>query len=185
MTRCLEPMAKPFPHPSNVISSILDELRLASVLKPESRQEQLEVSMLPRPWDPASCPSDLRGLIYTWLDEVVAWINEDLTWRVDRVIPTCWTEHPHIVHELAVVACLRWEASHAVTPTAPEAWHRHTLPLFLDRLVRRVGTTGCPPGKHQVHPGASRNTYYREGSVGRRRRRLDDEAYLPIVVYNT
>lgn len=175
MNGSVEPMANPFPHPSNVISSILDELRLASVLKPESRQELVEISMLPRPWDPASCPSDLRGLIYTWLDVVVAWINEDLTWRVDRVVPTCWTEHPHIVHELAVVACLRWEAGYAVTPAAPEDWHRHTLPLFLDRLVQRVGTTGCPPGKHQPHPGTARNAQYREWANDRRSRRLQDE----------
>ena len=40
---------------------------------------------------------------------------------VERVIPICWSEHPHIVHELGTVACLRWETGYAVTasPLSP------------------------------------------------------------------
>ena len=51
-------------------------------------------AMLPRPWDPPSCPGELRRLIYVWLDEVVGWINEEHTWRTDRVIPICWDLAP-------------------------------------------------------------------------------------------
>lgn len=160
-----------------MISSALDELRLAAVAPPESENELRRLSVLPRPWDPATCPPELRQLIYTWLDDVVAWINEDHTWKVERVIPICWMEHPHIVHELAAVAFLRWEAGYAVSPTVLEEWHRHTLPMFLERIVQRIGTTGCPPGKHQPHPGDARHALYRaaDQANSRRRRRGQDD----------
>lgn len=127
--------------------------------------------MLPRPWEPSSCPPELRRLVYTWLDQVVAWINEEHTWKVERVIPICWMEHPHIVHELATVAFLRWEAGYAVSPAMLEEWHRYTLPMFLERIVQRIGMTGCPPGKHQPDPGDARNALYRQPDEANSRRR--------------
>lgn len=163
-------LAAPFPSPSSVVVANLDELRLAAALPPESEHELRRLSTLPRPWDPPTCLDELRCLIYVWLDEVVAWINEEHTWRTDHVIPMCWQEHPHIVHELATIACLRWEAAYAVTPTALEDWHRYALPTFLDRISQRIGTTGCPPGRHQAHPGDARNAIYREGDEPNRRR---------------
>jgi len=170
-------MAKPVPAPSPVISSALDELRLAAVAPPESENELRRLSVLPRPWDPATCTPELRRLIYTWLDDVVAWINEDHTWKVERVIPICWMEHPHIVHELATVAFLRWEAGYAVNATVLEEWHRYTLPMFLERIVQWIGTTGCPPVKHQPHPGDARHALYRgaDQANSRRRRRGQDD----------
>ncbi len=132
--------------------------------------------MLPRPWDPPTCPSELRRLMYTWLDEVTAWINEEHTWRVDRVIPSCWVDHPHIVHELTTVACLRWEAEYAVSAAVLEEWHRYKLPMFLERIQQRIGSTSCPLGRHQPNPGDSRNGLYRgqSQSAGRRRRRVSE-----------
>lgn len=145
-------LAEPFPEPSPVLAAVLDELRLASTHQPESEAELRHLATLPRPWDPPTCPPELRQLIYSWLDNVVAWINQEHTWRTDRVIPSCWQDHPHIVHELATVACLRWEAGHAVTPTSLEDWHRYSLSTFLDRIAQRIGTSACPPGKHQPFP---------------------------------
>lgn len=170
-------MANAFPTPSPVVSAALDELRLAATAPPESDNELRRLAMLPRPWDPPSCPPEFRGIVYTWLDDVVAWINEDHTWKVDRVIPNCWMEHPHIVHELATVACLRWEAGYAVTPAVLEDWHRYTLPPFLDRVVQRIGNTGCPPGRHQPDPGQARNALYRgeDETLSRRNRRARDD----------
>jgi hypothetical protein len=104
------------------------------------------------------------------MDEVVAWINEEHTWRTYRVIPICWDLHPHVVHELATVACLRWEATYARTPAALEEWHRFTLPAFLSRIVDRIGDTGCPPGRHQPSPGMGRIAIYRDASESTRRR---------------
>ena len=175
-------MAAPFPAPSPLVVDALDQLRIAAESPPESDLELRRVAMLPRPWDPASCPPELRELIYVWLDAVAGWINENLTWRTDRVVPICWPDHPHIIHELAIVACLRWEADHAVTAAVLEEWHRFTLPMFLDRLALRIGPTGCPPGKHQPHPGQSRNRLYRSAAeiqARRQARHIDDVSEDP------
>ena len=176
MSRSTELLAAAFPAPSPVLVAMLDELRLAAVQPPESHAELQRLATLPRPWDPASCPGDLRSLIYLWLDDVVEWINTEHTWRVDHMIPVCWMQHPHIVHELAAAACSRWEASYAVTPHPLEDWHKYTLPALLDRLTQRIGATGCPPGRHQEHPGASRHALMRESKheVDRRSRRVAD-----------
>lgn len=170
-------MAAPFPEPPGVIARLLDELRLAAGAIDETEHEARRVATLPRPWDPASCPPEIRRNAYVWLDAAVAWINEEHTWRTDRVVPICWDLHPHLVHELATVACLRWEATFARTPAALEDWHRFTLPAFLARVVDRIGETGCPPGRHQPSPGEGRHAIYREGEEpGRRRtRRWQDE----------
>lgn len=172
------PIINGFPAPSPLVVGALDDLRLAAVSPPESQDELRRLAMAPRPWDPTTCPTELRRLVYTWLDEVVAWINEEHTWRVDRVIPVCWMEHPHIVHELATLACLRWEAGYAVSAAVLEEWQRYTLPMFLDRLVQRIGATGCPPGKHQASPGEARNALYRDTdeAQARRRRRHHEDA---------
>ena len=138
-------MAARFPNPSPVVIAALDELRVAAVAPPESENELRRLAMLPRPWEPATCPGQLRRLIYVWLDEVVGWINEQHTWRVDCVVPICWAEHPHIIHELAPLACLRWETTYAVTPANLEEWHRYTLPMFLERIIQRIGQRAVPP----------------------------------------
>jgi hypothetical protein len=171
-------MAAPFPTPPGVVAGVLDELRIAAAATDETDHEARRVALLPRPWDPPSCLPEIRLSMYAWLDAVVAWINEEHTWRTDRVIPVCWDLHPHVVHELATVACLRWEATLARTPAALEEWHRFTLPAFLGRVVDRIGETGCPPGRHQPSPGMGRNAIYRDASESarRRQRRWTDEA---------
>ena len=174
-------MAKPFPAPPGVVASALDELRLVAGATDETEHEARRVALLERPWDPPACGPELRRNIYVWLDQVVAWINEEHTWRTDKVVPTCWDLHPHIVHELATVACLRWETTYARTPAAVEEWHRFTLPAFLTRIVDRIGTTGCPPGRHQPSPGMGRNAIYGdqvEAARRRSRRSVDAESVL-------
>ena len=47
--------------------------------------------------------------------------------------PACWPEHPHLVHDLAVLADQRRRAGPAITSDALEDWHRYALPAFLDR----------------------------------------------------
>ena len=124
-------LAEPFPAPPGIIATVLDELRIAAAATDETEHEARRVALLPRPWEPSGCPPEIRRNVYGWLDEVVAWINEQHTWRTDRVIPICWDLHPHIVHELATVTCLRWEATFARTPAQLEEWHRVVLPGFL------------------------------------------------------
>jgi hypothetical protein len=174
-------LAAPFPAPQGPIASALDELRLVAGVLDETEHESRRVALLDRPWDPPSCPPELRRNVYLWLDDVAGWINEEHTWRTDRVIPNCWDLHPHIVHELATVACLRWEAAFARTPAAIEEWHRYALPAFLARIADRIGETGCPPGRHQPSTGAGRHAMYRgaDESARRRRRRATDEEGSP------
>jgi len=152
--------------PSALLVGLLDDLRLAAQRPPETKEELRRLAELPRPWDPPSCPTELRYYLWNWLDEVVSWINEEHTWRVDRLIPLCWSEHPHIAHEVATVACLRFNAMYAFTPDALEDWHRHTLPLFLERIAQRIGATGCPPDRHQPCPGAARHARHRSAMSG-------------------
>ena len=171
-------MAAPFPEPPGVIARLLDELRLAAAATDETEHESRRVAMLSRPWDPPSCPPEIRRNVYVWLDDVVAWINEDHTWRTDRVVPICWDLHPHIVHELATVACLRWEATFARTPEP--LWRSGTG----SRCPRSSGasSTGSArpavrPGGTKPNPGGGRNAIYREGDepARRRSRRWQDE----------
>ena len=152
-------MAAPFPEPPGVIARVLDELRLAAAATDETEHESRRVAMLSRPWDPPSCPPEIRRNVYQWLDDVVAWINEEHTWRTDRVVPICWDLHPHIVHELATVACLRWEATFARTPAALEEWHRFTLPAFLRPCRGSDRRDGLPAGAAPAEPrrGAERD----------------------------
>ena len=176
MTTPRAELARPFPLPDREVAFHLGELQRLAAVDAPTELELKRLAALPRPWDPPSCPPELRRLIYLWLDEVVAWINEDHSWRVDHVVPACWSEHPHIVHELASVACMRWSVLFVATASPLEEWHHYTLPLFLDRIVQRIGLNGCPPGRHQPHPGAGRNQLYREelASGDRRRRRARD-----------
>ena len=162
-------LAEAFPAPPPALAALLDELRVAASIPAENEKDLRRLALLPRPWDPATCPPELRQNIYVWLDGVVAWINEQHTWRVEKVIPLCWDLHPHIVHELATVACQRWDAGFALTSSVLEDWHRYTLPMFLDRVAQRIGATGCPPGRHQLHPGADRNKLYRADEESARR----------------
>lgn len=154
------PIAAPFPAPSALIIGALDDLRLAAESPRTTRDELRAVAELPRPWDPPTCPPTLRQYLWRWLDDVVGWINREHAWRVDRLVPLCWMEHPHIAHEVATVACQRFFAMYAVTPDALEDWHRYSLPMFLDRIAQRIGATGCPPGRHQASPAESRTVLY-------------------------
>jgi len=64
-------------------------------------------------------------------------------------VPTCWPRHPHLVHEIAVLADRRRRAIHAYTSDALEEWHRYDLPTFVERMHRRIGghcNTGHPQG---------------------------------------
>ncbi len=149
-----------FPKPSALIVGALDDLRTAAERPPTTRDELRVLAELPRPWDPPTCPPALRRYLWRWLDDVVGWINTEHAWRVDRLIPLCWMEHPHIAHEIATVACQRFFAMYAVTPDALEEWHRYALPMFLDRIAQRIGATGCPPGRHQTSPTESRTVLY-------------------------
>jgi hypothetical protein len=68
------------------------------------------------PWEPATCRTPpLRQQLWLWLDAVVAWLVTDYVWEAADTIPACWRQHPHLVHEIAVLADQRRRAGHAFT----------------------------------------------------------------------
>ena len=117
------------------------------------------IARLPRPWALHTCPPSLLSTLLLWLDDVAGWINHDYSWRVARPIPACWPAHPHIVHELAVLAWLRVVADEALDVGPLEDWQRYALPSFASRLAERLGDS-CGSG-HDDWPGGSRHGGYR------------------------
>ncbi|MBB3326481.1 hypothetical protein [Microlunatus antarcticus] len=104
---------------------------------------------LPRPWEPATCsPPGLHGELVTWLSDVADWVNTQHTWNPDTAIPACWGYHPHLVHDLAVLADHRRRAGNEPSSLLLEQWHRIILPSFLDRMRLAIGQR-CAAG-HQT-----------------------------------
>jgi hypothetical protein len=162
-------IVRDFPAPTKLLASAFAQLQIARSDDEEAKKALGALSELARPWDPASCPPLLRKELWVWLDGVVGWLNHEYTWQADRVIPSCWPAHPHIVHEIAVLACLRLSAGHALTADAMEDWHRYVVPGFFDRMLARLGGSPCQPGSHKAWPGASRFTDYESpGAVSKR-----------------
>lgn len=152
----------PFPQPPDHVLDTLDLLHLVGEHPPADLDEVRDMVRLPRPWDPSSCPVALQIRVWSWLDVVAAWINEQHLWALTRPgIPECWPVHPHIAHDLAAVAFARVTAGYAVTPTPLVDWHQYTLPGFLDRVAERM-PDGCVPGRHAPSPRAGRNESFRE-----------------------
>lgn len=148
-----------FPTPKPVVGLAYADLTKAAYGTEEQKKKLGDPALLPRPWDPASCTDpDLRRAIWMWLDDVVAWLNHEYTWDVTGLIPTCWPHHPHLVHEIAVVADQRRQAGLATTSDALEEWHRYCLPAFVDRMSSRLKTT-CDD-EHSTWPARSRHNQH-------------------------
>jgi hypothetical protein len=124
---------------------------------------------LPRPWDLATCHEpQLRREVWQWLDKVVDWINTEYAWVVDGMIPACWYEHPHVVHDLGTLADQRLRAAAALNSDDLEAWQQYCLPSFVERMRTRLG-----PGwdhDHKEAPGRTRILRYRATESVRARR---------------
>ncbi|GIG23321.1 hypothetical protein Cch01nite_40450 [Cellulomonas chitinilytica] len=134
-------MALPFPRPGRRVLHAFHELDVALTGTAEQRRALGNPALLARPWDPPTCVDrDLRRELWQWLDEVVNWVNTEYVWDAGAMIPACWPRHPHLVHELAVLADLRRRAATALTSDSLEEWHRYALPAFLDRMAQRTKT---------------------------------------------
>src|SRR5436305_12453274 len=101
------------------------------------------VADVERPGEPASCSSELSAAVWSWCDDVVAWVNHEYAWRPNQMIPACWPRHPHIARELPVLAVLRWQAQTAADPEPMEEWNRFAFPTFCERMFERVGESSC------------------------------------------
>jgi hypothetical protein len=163
------PLVLPFPKPPQELRRALEQLRLAE----DAGLEPTGLPLLDRPWDPASCSPSVRQQLWPWLDDVAAWLNHTYAWQTTHAIPSCWPTHPHLVQELAVLACLRITAAAALTPHGLEEWHRYALPTFHARMSERLGT-GCPPGRHTDWPARSRAADYDSQKATEARRALFD-----------
>jgi hypothetical protein len=125
-----------------------------------------DLQRLPRPWDPASLHRPLlRRELWAWLEAVVVWLNTDYAWDIPETIAACWPRHPHLVHEIAVLADQRRLAGLALTSDALEDWHRYALPSFTERMRTRT-RGGCQDG-HQPWPARSRQIRHDEQAVRR------------------
>lgn len=175
------PMVQSFPSPGKLVKAAMEALVSAAKALADGASD-LRIEALPRPWDPATCQdAALRAELWAWLDEVACWINTQMLWNLTHPgIPECWPAHPHLVHELAVVACARHYTTYADSPMPLDAWHTNCLPGFLHRLDERHGGA-CQPGKHVPRPRADRDGKHGDFQAVRTRRQRfhDDVARVP------
>ena len=152
------PLTQRFPHPGRRVEQAYRELDIALYGSDEEKKALGSPRALARPWDPATCiDPDLRDEVWSWLDDVVIWLNHEYVWDVVVMIPACWPKHPHLVHEIAVLADLRRRAGHALTGDALEEWHRYALPAFTERMRQRM-KAHCEDKDHQPWPAQGRHT---------------------------
>lgn len=148
-------MTLPFPAPGRLITHAYRELQIAATGTKEQLRALGDPNALPRPWEPGTCTNpDLRMELWEWLDAAVTWLNSQYVWDVAGMIPTCWPLHPHLVHEIAVLADQRHRASTALSSDALEEWHRYALPAFTERMRQRL-KSHCEEG-HQAWPAKGR-----------------------------
>ncbi|WP_202911665.1 hypothetical protein [Segeticoccus rhizosphaerae] len=152
-----EPMTLPFPVGGNLIRLAYRELAIAANGDQNQVRALGDITQLPRPWDPPTCTQpELREQLWAWLEDVVRWLNHEYTWDINGTIPACWPQHPHLVHEIAVLADQRRRAGLALNSDLMEEWHRYALPAFTERMRNRT-KDHCEEG-HQGWPGKSRYT---------------------------
>lgn len=151
------PLALPFPMPDGPeLSAAYKDLYLAAEGDDETKERIGDPALLPRPWDPPTCRKrQLRQELWEWLDAVVTWFNTEYVWDPTAgMIPPCWPQHPHLVHDIAVLADQRRRAGIDTGSNLLEEWHRYAVPAFLDRLRQRTGRH-CDE-HHQAWPARTR-----------------------------
>jgi hypothetical protein len=126
-----------------------------------------EVALLPRPWDIASCTDpDLRRDVWEWYEAVATWFNHEYVWDpAAGMIPPCWPQHPHLVHDIGVLADQRRMIALAHNSNSLEEWHRYSVPALFDRLHERV-KQHCDD-QHQPWPARARFSRYLADLEGR------------------
>jgi hypothetical protein len=156
-----------FPLPGPSVAKAYNDLFLTQNGTEDQKRRLGNPADLPHPWDPATCQERrLRWELWLWLDAVAAWVNADYVWEAAGapVIPDCWPQHPHIVHELAVLADQRRRCQIAPNSDHLENWHRLVLPGFLDRMKQRLKSS-CDD-THQPWPARSRYTRHTSDRAG-------------------
>ncbi|MGH3266753.1 MAG: hypothetical protein ACRDNS_32770 [Trebonia sp.] len=150
----------PFPSPPPPLGKVLHQHDVARRADPDEIAREDDLSDLPRPWTPAACGDDLRVAIWDWCDAVAEWLNHEYAWRPAQLVPPCWPYHPHIAHELPILALQRYHAGRSDGPELLDQWHRESLPLFFERMHTRLGESKCRTGTHQDWPAEPRQAAY-------------------------
>lgn len=156
-----EPLVQPFPMPtSERIRIAYWDLYLSEEGTDAQKKRLGEPDQLPRPWDLATCTDpDLRHDVWEWYEAVVTWFNHEYVWDpAAGTIPPCWHLHPHLIHDIGVLADQRRMISQASNSNSLEEWHRYSVPAFLDRLHDRI-KQHCDD-HHQPWPSRSRFARY-------------------------
>lgn len=163
-------LVRAFPTPGPLLGTAYRDLYLAAEGSDNQKATIGDPSLLPKPWDPPTCRSPhLRAELWEWLDQVVLWLNHEYVWDPDGMIPPCWPQHPHLVHELAVLADQRRRVGLTLDSNGLEEWHRYSLSGFLDRMRARL-KAHCDQD-HQPWP--ARGRYARHADDRQTRRRQD------------
>jgi hypothetical protein len=161
-------LVQPFPKPERLVQFAYRELDLAMSRQQDHLLPLQDLATLSRPWDRGTCQTpQLRREVWLWLEVVVTWLNHEHVWDVADVIPTCWPQHPHLVHEIAVLADQRHRAGQALTSDPLDEWHRHSPPSFIERVRSRL-RNHCQED-HQSWPAKGRYTRHIGEATCRRR----------------
>ena len=172
MTRAL---AAPFPEVGELMQlAYTDLLRVEQAKDPRAVIDLGPLDVLPRPWDVTTCTSsrELRAEVWRWLEAVVIWLNTEYVWDVGTLIPACWPLHPHLVHDLGVVADQRRRAGLGFTSDPLEDWHRYCLPAFHDRM--RARSRDFCETLHRDAPGQARLARFTDVDATQQRQRWYD-----------
>lgn len=172
-TQLAQPLVTPFPQIGPAMLVAYQDLNIAGGLEGTKEQQKAlgDPSRLPRPWDVTTCTMPhLRREVWQWLEQVVNWLNHEYVWDVATSIPACWPRHPHLVHEIGVIADQRRRSGLHVDSDALEEWHRYCLPAFTDRMRTRL-KSHCEEG-HQPWPTRGRYSRHTSESSSTERARL-------------
>ena len=162
-------LVRAFPTPGSLLGSAYRDLYLAAEGSDNQKATIGDPTLLPKPWDPPTCRNPhLRAELWAWLDQVVLWLNHEYVWDPEGMIPPCWPHHPHVVHELAVLADQRRRVGISVDSNGLEEWHRYTLPGFLERARARL-KSHCDQD-HQPWPARGRSSRHTDERQCQRRK---------------
>ena len=125
------------------LAAAYDDLYLATSGDEKTKRRIGNPANLPRPWDPPTCRSLNYAASYgsgSNKSSTGSTPSTSGTSPGGAMIPPCWPQHPHLVHEIAVVADQRRRASIDTSSNSLEEWHRYTIPAFTERLKFRTRT---------------------------------------------
>ncbi|MEU7230037.1 hypothetical protein [Streptomyces chrestomyceticus] len=124
-----------------------------------------------RPWDLTRLHGELESAVWSWLDDVVLWLNNGYGWQEEQIIPACWPLHEGMAHDLAALAFGRPDAYATDTPAFVGRWHSDWED-FQRRMQTALGSTAgreCRAGDHRRPSTYTVTSVLKEINRGRRK----------------